>query len=100
MPFDTLISIPANIAATADGLSHEIQFSAEFNDRLGVTQLAFITVVSGTFKFNSGGPCSETNASYTAKVDQPIPFINGVQNIQYQCTSAGNFNISACRDAQ
>lgn len=95
---DQIEAIPQNIAATADGLSHEIQFSPEFNDRLGSRQLAFITVIAGTFKFNTGGPCSETNATYTAKVDQPIPFLNGTKNIFYQCTSAGNFNISVTSD--
>lgn len=95
---DILSAIPANIAAGADGVSHEIQFSPEFDQILGTRQVAFITVISGTFKFNVGGSCAETNASYTAKVDQPIPFINGSQNIFYQATTGGSFNISATHD--
>lgn len=91
---DILSAVPALVTATADGISHEIQFDGgEFNDRLREDQLAKITVVSGTFKFNSGGSCSETNATFTGEVPA-IPFINGVRNIFYECTSAGSFNIS------
>lgn len=91
---DILSAVPARITATADGISHEIQFDGgEFNDRLREDQLAKITVNAGTFKFNSGGPCTETNASFTGDVPS-IPFINGVRNIFYECTSAGNFDIT------
>ena len=34
MAYDQIEAIPQNISAVADGLSHEIQFSPEFNDRL------------------------------------------------------------------
>lgn len=91
---DQIEAVPQLITATADGISHEIQFSAEFNQSLREDQIAFITVVTGTFKFNSGGPCTETNASFTEEIVPPIPFINGSRNIHYQCTSAGTFTIS------
>jgi len=91
---DLLSAVPQLITATADGLSHDIQFDGgEFGNLLRGDQLAKITVVSGTFKFNVGGPCTETNATFTGEVP-PIPFINGSQNIFYQCTSAGSFTIS------
>lgn len=91
---DQLSAVPQLITAGADGQSHEIQFSPEFNTLLGETQIAFIKVVTGTFKFNVGGPCSETNATYTDEQVQPLPFINGVQNIFYQATTGGTFSIS------
>lgn len=89
---DQIEAVPQLITAAVDG-NHEIQFSPEFNQSLREDQVAFITVVSGTFKFNSGGPCTETNATFTGEVP-PIPFINGVRNINYECTSAGTFTIS------
>lgn len=91
---DLLEAVPQLITAGADGNSHEIQFSAEFNTLLGVTQMAFITVISGTFKFNVGGPCTETNAVYTAERVEPFPFVNGSQNIFYQATTGGTFRVS------
>lgn len=95
MAVDTLSAVPQAIAATADGNSHEIQFDGgEFNVLLREDQLAKITVVTGTFKFNVGGPCTETNATYTDDDTETIPFINGVKNIFYQCTVAGSFKIS------
>lgn len=90
---DQIEAVPQLITAAADG-DHEIQFSAEFNQSLREDQIAFITVVTGTFKFNSGGPCTETNATFTAERVPPIPFINGVRNIHYEATSAGTFTIS------
>lgn len=96
---DILSAIPQLITAAADGSSHEIQFDGgEFGVLLGDYQVAFITVVSGTFKFNVGGPCSESGATYTSEKVEPLPFINGAQNIFYQATSGGTFRISACRD--
>lgn len=95
---DTISAIPQLITASADGLSHEIEFDGgEFGVLLAEYQVAFITVISGTFKFNIG-PCSETNATYTAEKVEPLPFINGVKNIQYQATTGGTFRISVCRD--
>lgn len=92
---DTLSAVPQLIGAGADGSSHEIQFDVEFNNLMGATQIAFINVVSGTFKFNVGGPCSETGATYTsADLVQPIPFINGSKNIFYEATVGGSFSIS------
>lgn len=91
---DGLAAVPQLITASADGTSHEIQFDPEFNQSLREDQVAFITVITGTFKFNVGGPCSESNATYTDEKVEPIPFINGVRNIHYQCTSAGTFRIS------
>lgn len=91
---DILSAVPQLITATADGVSHELQFDGgEFGQLLREDQLAKITVVSGTFKFNVGGACSESNATFTGEVPL-LPFINGVQNIFYQCTSAGSFTIS------
>lgn len=97
---DSIEAIPQLISATADGTDHEIQWHAEFNPLLGAsTQIAFIKVVTGTFKFNVKGPTSETNASYTSSdTVQPIPFINGVMNIVYRCTSAGGFTIAPSND--
>lgn len=97
---DSIEAIPQLISATADGIDHEIQFHTEFNSLLGAaTQVAFIKVVTGTFKFNIGGPTSESNASFTSSdTVQPIPFINGVKNIVYQCTSAGGFTIAPSND--
>lgn len=94
---DILSAIPQLITASADGNSHEIQFDGgEFNTLLpGTTQVAFIRVVSGVFKFNVGGPCSETGASFTDEDVPPIPFINGTKNIFYQATTGGTFIISA-----
>lgn len=92
---DILSAVPQAINATADGISHEIQFdSGEFGSLLRNDQLAKITIVSGTFKFNVGGSCSETNATYTADQTETIPFMNGTKNIFYECTSAGSFKIS------
>lgn len=95
MAADILSAVPQLITAGADGNSHEIQFATEFNNLCGSVQVAFITVVSGTFKFNVGGPCSESGATYTSsdKVE-PIPFINGGQNIFYQATVGGTFRVS------
>lgn len=90
---DQIEAVPQLITAAVDG-NHEIQFSAEFNQSLRGDQVAFITVVTGTFKFNSGGPCTETNATFTDERVPPIPFINGVRNINYECISAGTFTIS------
>lgn len=96
---DIISAIPQMITAGADGNSHEIQFDGgEFDTLLGSLSVAFITVISGTFKFNVGGPCSESNATYTAEKVEPLPFINGVQNIYYQATSGGTFRITFCRD--
>lgn len=91
---DILSAVPQLISGGADGASHEIQFASEFNEVLGVTQMAFITVLTGTVKFNVGGPCSETNATYTDEKVEPFPFINGVQNIFYQFTTGGTFRVS------
>lgn len=93
---DQIEAIPQAITATADGTDHELLFSAEFNSLFGSTQVAFINVVAGTFKFNVGGPTTETNASYTSTdLVQPIPFQNGgVLSFRYRCTSAGSFSIS------
>lgn len=91
---DQIAAVPQLITAAADGNSHEIQFDPEFNQTLGVTQMAFITVISGTFKFNVGGPCTETNATYTAEKVEPFPFVNGSRNIFYQATTAGTFRVS------
>lgn len=93
---DSIEAIPQTITATADGTDHELLFSAEFNQMLGATQIAFITVISGTFKFNVGGPTTETNASYTSSdLVEPIPFQNGgALSLRYQSTSAGSFRIS------
>lgn len=91
---DIQSAVPQLITATADGISHELQFDGgEFNILLREDQLAVINVVSGTFKYNVGGPCTETNATFTGAVPL-IPFINGVKNIFYECTSAGGFTIS------
>lgn len=92
---DIISAVPQLKTAGADGLSHEIQFSPEFNFLLREDQIAFISVVSGTFKFNVVGDCSETNATYTSS-DRvpPIPFVNGSQNIFYQATVGGTFTIS------
>lgn len=98
MAADILSAIPQLISAGADGASHEIQFSTEFNNLLGNKQVAFITVVSGTFKFNVGGDCSETNATYTAEKVEPLPFMNGTKNIFYQATTGGTFRISITED--
>lgn len=96
---DILSAIPQLVTASADGLSHEIQFDGgEFGTLLGTSQVAFITVVSGTFKFNIGGQCSESGATYTAEKVEPLPFMNGAQNIFYQATTGGTFRISACQD--
>lgn len=95
---DILSAIPQLITAGADGQSHEIQFDAgEFNTLLpGITQVAFIRVVSGVLKVNVGGPCSETGATFTGPVDlPPIPFINGTKNIFYEFTTGGSAIISA-----
>lgn len=98
---DIISAVPQLISAGADGSSHEIQFDGrEFNHLLGIYHVAFITVISGTFKFNVGGPCSETSATYTAEKVEPLPFINGVQNIFYQATSGGTFRISFVRDGK
>lgn len=91
---DSLSAVPQMITAGADGSSHEIQFSPEFAQLLGTTQIAYITVISGTFKFNVGGACTETNATYTDEKVEPLPFANGSQNIFYQATSGGTFRIS------
>lgn len=91
---DILSALPQLISAGADGASHEIQFAPEFNAFMGSTQIAYITVVSGTFKFNVGGSCTETNATYTAEKVEPLPFVNGSQNIFYQATTGGTFKIS------
>lgn len=97
---DIIEAIPQAISAAADSIDHEIQWHTEFNLLLGAnTQVAFIKVVSGTFKFNVGGPTTETNASYTSSdTVQPIPFINGTLNIVYRCTSAGSFTIAPSND--
>lgn len=101
MAADIISAVPQMISAGADGVSHEIQFDGgEFKTLLGSYHVAFITVVSGTFKFNVGGACSESNATYTAEKVEPLPFINGVQNIFYQATSGGTFRISFVRDDQ
>lgn len=91
---DQLSAVPQLITAGADGASHDIQFAPEFNELLGTNQTAFITVITGVFKFNVGGPCTETNATYTDEKVEPLPFINGVQNIFYQATTGGTFRIS------
>lgn len=93
---DQIEAIPQTISATADGTDHELLFSAEFNPLFGSVQTAFIKIVAGTFKFNVGGPITETNASFTsADTIQPIPFQNGgALSLRYQCTSAGSFSIS------
>lgn len=93
MAADILSAVPQLITAGADGVSHEIQFAPEFNTLLREDQVAYITVISGTFKFNVGGSCTETNASFTSAVP-PIPFVNGSQNIFYQATTGGTFTIS------
>lgn len=94
---DILSAVPQLITAAADGSSHEIQFDpGEFNSLLPTsTQVAFIRVVTGVFKFNVGGSCTETNASFTDEDVPPIPFINGTKNIFYQATTGGTFIISA-----
>lgn len=94
MAADILSAVPQLISAGADGQSHEIQFAPEFNTLLREDQLAKIKVVSGTFKFNVGGPCSETNATYTTDDTENIPFINGAQNIFYEATTGGSFIIT------
>lgn len=92
---DILSAVPQLISATADGVSHEIQFdSGEFGSLLRNDQLVKITVVSGTFKFNVGGQCPETNATYTTNDTETIPIMNGTKNLFYECTSAGSFKIS------
>lgn len=97
---DIIEAIPQLISAAADSTDHEIQFHTEFNPILGAyTQIAFIKVVSGTFKFNVGGPTTESNASYTSSdTVEPIPFMNGTKNIVYRCTSAGSFRIAPSND--
>lgn len=93
---DQIEALPQTITATADGTDHELLFSPEFNSMFGATQVAFIAIVSGTFKFNVGGSTDETNASYTSTdTVQPISFQNGgALSLRYRCTSAGSFSIS------
>lgn len=93
MAADILITSPARVTATADGTDHEIQFHDNLKDLLAEKDIAFIVVNSGTFKFSVGGPTSQTNSSFTGEVP-PLKFENGVINIIYQCTSAGNFDIT------
>lgn len=93
---DQIEAIPQTISATVDGVDHELLFSAEFNPLFGSVQTAFIKIISGTFKFNTGGPTTETNASFTSSdTVQPLPFQNGGNlSLRYRCTSAGSFSIS------